>query len=385
MNPIPDSRSARTSLHVPLRFAPLLALALLAGCRGEPQGPVEQQAEARDADAAWIAPLADEVDAIDDAMPGDFGVVVARFGEQAGLLDRGDDRPWYLSSTVKVPVAIAILEEVDAGRLSLDEQVELQRSDFVDGAGDMLQHKAGERFSIAALLEKSLRDSDSTATDMLIRTLGEGHLDARIRDWVGSGFGPITTIQQVRYDVYGPLHPGVADLDNMEIVALRNAGAGEPRLQALARALGVERSELRTESLKAAFDDYYDSGTNAATLPAFARMLERVAAGELLSPESNDILLSHMRAITTGGRRISAGLPAGTDFAQKTGTQLERACNVGILDAGKGREGATVVVACAEDFGELAQAEQAFQSLGQALGKLDASAAAGNSVAAATD
>jgi beta-lactamase class A len=372
MTPTPRSLPARFPSAPGRLAAPLLALALLAGCRGEPQGPVAEQAEARTAEAPWIAPLAEEVEAIDAAMPGDFGVVVARFGEQAGMLDRGDGRAWYLSSTVKVPVAIAILEEVDAGRLSLDEQLELQRSDFVDGAGDMLQHKAGERFSIATLLEKSLRDSDSTATDMLIRRLGEDHLNARIRDWVGSGFGPITTILQVRYDVYGPLHPGVADLDNMEIVALRNAAAGEPRLEALARSLGVERSELRTDSLKAAFDDYYRSGTNAATLPAFARMLERVAAGELLSAESTEVLLSHMRAITTGGRRISAGLPGGADFAQKTGTQLERACNVGILDPARGRDGATVVVACAEDFGELAQAERAFQSLGQALGGLDA-------------
>lgn len=352
-------------------LAPLLALALLAGCRGEPQGPVEEQAGTRDAEAAWIAPLADEIDAIDDAMPGEFGVVVTRFGDQAGLLDRGDGRPWYLSSTVKVPVAIAVLEEVDAGRLALDEELELQRSDFVDGAGDMLQHKPGERFSISTLLQKSLRDSDSTATDMLIRKLGEDHLNARIRDWVGEGFGPITTILQVRYDVYGPLHPGVADLDNMEIVALRNAGSGEARLQALARSLGVGREALRADSLEAAFADYYRSGTNAATLPAFARMLERVAAGELLSDESTEVLLSHMRAITTGDRRIAAGLPPGQDFAQKTGTQIGRACNVGILDAARGRDGATVVVACAEDYDELAQAERAFQSLGRALAGLD--------------
>lgn len=369
--PIPPNPHSR-SIVIRGLVAPVLALALLAGCRGEPQGPVERQAEARDAEAAWIAPLAREIDAIDAAMPGDFGVVVARFGDQAGLLDRGDDRPWYLSSTVKVPVAIAILEEVDAGRLSLEEEIELQRSDFVDGAGDMLQHKPGERFSIATLLQKSLRDSDSTATDMLIRKLGEDHLNARIRDWVGDGFGPITTILQVRYDVYGPLHPGVAELDNMEIVALRNAGSGEARLQALARALGVDRDALRTDSLEASFDDYYRSGTNAATLPAFARMLERVASGELLSPESTEVLLSHMRAITTGDRRISAGLAPGRDFAQKTGTQVRRACNVGILDAARGRDGATVVVACAEDYDELAQAERAFQSLGQALDGLDA-------------
>lgn len=359
--------------HTPrlLLALPLIASLALVACRGEPEGPVQQQQA--DAPApAWVDALDTEVDRIDTAMPGEFGVYVSRFGPQAGTLDRGNGRAWYLSSTVKVPVAVAVLEAVDAGRMSLDDELELQRSDFVDGAGDMLQQEPGTRFTLASLLEKSLRDSDSTATDMLIRHLGEGQLNARIKDWVGAGFGPLTTILQVRYDAYGPLHPGVADLDNLQIVALRNAEAGEPRLRALAEALGTQRSELRAESIEHAFEAYYQGGRNSATLPAFARLLERVAAGELLSPASTGLLLSHMRAITTGGRRIGAGLPEGSDFAQKTGTQLARACNVGILDAERGRSGATVVVACAERFDELAQAEQAFQGLGRALARLPA-------------
>lgn len=361
MNAAPTTTRMR-----PLRAA-LFALALLAGCRGEPDGPVQRQAEAIRSDPAWVAPLRREVEDIDAAMPGDFGVHVARFGAAAGVLDRGGDRRWYLSSTIKVPVAIAVLEAVDARRLSLDEELVLAQADFVDGAGDLLQHEPGARFSIATLLEKSLRDSDSTATDMLVRRIGEGHLNARIAAWVGDGFGPVTTLLQVRYDAYGALHPGVADLDNIAIVKLRNAEAGEPRLQALADALGVPRAELPAGSLQAVFDEYYRSGRNAATLSAYSRLLERVAAGELLSPDSRRRLLGHMRRITTGDRRIAAGLPPGADFAQKTGTQLGRACNVGIVDPDRGRNGATVVVACAEDFDDLAQAEAAFQSLGRAL------------------
>ena len=370
MNSVPLRRTP--AFPVPVRPLPLLALiALLAGCRAEPPGPVERQVEAapQRAEPAWVAPLGEAVDAIDAAMPGDFGVYVSRFGAQAGTLDRGDGRAWYLSSTVKVPVAIAVLEQVDAGRLALDEEIELRRGDFVDGAGDMLSQAPGARFTVATLLEKSLRDSDSTATDMLIRRLGEGHLDARLDEWVGEGFGPLTTILQVRYDAYGALHPDVAQLDNLEIVALRNAEAGEPRLQALARALGADRDALPAQSLDAVFEDYYATGKNAATLPAFARLLERVAAGELLSDDSRALLFGHMRAITTGDRRIAAGLPPGTAFAQKTGTQLGRACNVGVLEPGRGADGATVVVACAERFEEIAQAEQAFQALGRALGE----------------
>ena len=140
-----------------------------------------------------------------------------------------------------------------------------------------------------------------------------------------------------------------------------------PRLQALADALGVPRAELGDTTLEQVFEDYYARGLNSATLPAYGRLLERLASGELLSPRSTALLLGHMRAISTGSRRIQAGLPAGADFAQKTGTQQQRACNVGLLDPGLGRDGATVVVACAEHFGELEQAEQAFQALGRAL------------------
>lgn len=319
---------------------------------------------------AWLNPLSADIGEIDAAMPGRFGVYVRRLGDGAGSLDLGDDHAWYLSSTIKVPVAIAVLEQVDAGRMSLDDEIELRETDFVDGAGDMLEHEPGERFTIATLLEKSLRDSDSTATDMLIREIGEVDLNRRIRDWLGRGFGPITTILQVRYDAYGALHPGVAKLSNMELVGLRHAGDRDARLDALAGLLGVERQDLDAESLEAVFGRYYETGANSAPLEMFADMLELLVTGELLSPESTDLLLGHMRAITTGTRRIQAGL-GGADFAQKTGTQIGRACNVGVINPEGVEEGATIVVACAEDYGDLDSAEQAFQSLGRALSDAD--------------
>lgn len=300
-------------------------------------------------------------------MPGDFGLYVVRLGPEAGVLDLGDDRRWYLSSTIKIPVAIAVLEKVDTGEIALTDEIALEEADFVDGSGDLLGAPPGTRFDIATLLEKSLRDSDSTATDMLIRRIGERELNQRIRAWVGPGFEDITTILQVRYDAYGALHPGVADLSNRDILALRQAGSGEARLNELARRLGVDRAELNAESLEAVFEAYYDTGRNSARMDAFARLLEQVAIGQILSADSRRRLLGPMQSISTGDRRIAAGLPAGVVFAQKTGTQIARACNVGIVHPERGRDGATVVVACAEGYENLSDAEAAFQGLGRAL------------------
>lgn len=314
-------------------------------------------------DAPWVAAMQPQVERIDADTPGDMGVLLHRLRDDSRL-EHASDRPWYLASTIKVPVAIAVLQSVEDGERSLDDEIELRREDFVDGSGDLVWQEPGARFSIRTLLAKSIENSDSVATDMLIRAIGEEALNRRVASWT-KGFGPITTILQVRYDAYGQLHPDVAKLDNMQIVALRQADAGEARLAALRKTLGVEQSALKFGSIEEAFERYYAGDRNTATLDAFGTMLEKLSAGELLSPAHTKLLLGHMQKITTGDKRISRGLPKGTVFAQKTGTQLARACNVGVIAPGS--EDATVVVACLEKFDDIAQAEKALQSLGGAI------------------
>lgn len=316
--------------------------------------------------STWTAKLQRRLEQIDDDMPGELGVHVRQSGGER--LDRGAARVWYLASTIKVPVAIAVLEQVEAGKLSLEQTLTVRQSDFVDGAGDLIWQEPPFDISLGQLIGKSLRDSDSTATDMLIRLIGEDHLNRRVAEWTGGGFNDITTVLQVRYDVYGPAHPGVAQLSNMDIVRLRNAEAGEPRLQALAQALGVSREELAVENFGELFARYYARGLNSARLEAFATLLERLEAGELLEDTHTTLLVEHMQAITTGDDRIAAGLPDGVAFAQKTGTQIARACNVGIINP-QSEKPALIVVACVEDFEELSQAERAFQELGRAIGE----------------
>ncbi len=349
---------------------PLIATVLfLLACGGrDPPVGIGQDGgvpAARSSSSAMDA-LHSRVAAIDGAMAGSLGVYVKdlRTGDE---LEYNADRPWYLSSTIKVPVAIAVLAQVEAGALDLQQTLELKESDFVDGAGRMLFEEPGTRHGIADLLRRSIVESDSTATDMLLREVGERQLQRSLARWA-TGFGTITPILDVRYAVYGQLHPGVANLGNRQLVSLRQAEAGEPRLAALAQLLGVERSELGNVAFDDLFESYYATGANSASLTGFGRLLERLARGELLEPSNGALLLDHMRVIETGSRRIQAGLPAGFTFAQKTGTQIQRACNVGIVE--RNREPRLIVAACAERFGDLRRAEQSFRQLGDALGPL---------------
>jgi beta-lactamase class A len=131
--------------------------------------------------------------------------------------------------------------------------------------------------------------------------------------------------------------------------------------------LGVPRNALGDATFEQAFEDYYRKGLNSATLSAFGSLLGKLVAGELLGKQGTQRLLDHMRRINTGDRRIRAGLPEDADFVQKTGTQVRRACNVGTINPRRGARGAVVVVACAERFDALGEAENAFSRLGTAL------------------
>jgi beta-lactamase class A len=341
------------------RWPLVLALTLLAGTSGA--------SATHAATGDWVDSLGEKIARIDADTPGRLGVYVKHLGDGQAI-SYGAERLWYLASTIKVPVAVVLLQKVEEGELSLDEQLTLKQSDYVDGAGDLLWHEPGTRLSLGTLLKKMLEDSDSTATDMLIRHIGEEELFARTRELAGpEGFSKITTILQVRYDAYRELHPSAEQLSNMDFIRLKNASPGEERYKALVSKLPTS-GDLQATSIEEAFERYYERNLNSGTLEAFGELLEKIVRGELLSAQHTDLVLRHMENITTGERRIKAGLPPGTPFAQKTGTQIGRACNVGVIHPrSNGGEQAVIIAACMEKHDAVREAEQAFKQLGESL------------------
>ncbi len=349
---------ARNRLRIPL-----LALAL----------SIAPALAAADTGNDPLGELEDRIAALDEATPGHLGVYIKRMSD-GQVVAHEADRPWYLASTTKVPVAVAVLQRVEQGQLSLDTKLTLEESDYVDGSGRLLWIDPGATFTVGELLEEMLVHSDSTAADMLIRLLGEDDLNKQIRTrMVENGFGTLTTILQVRYDAYAELHTGVTRLDNMDFVRLKNAAPGPDRLEALRKTLDVPPEELRLPSIEAAFENYYERKRNSGTLTAFGRLLERLVGGELLSPPNTQRLLGWMEAMDTGEHRIKAGLPADVRFAQKTGTQLARICNVGVIrstpgpDSGDDGDRSIVIAACMEKFPDFDQAEATLARVGEAV------------------
>lgn len=318
---------------------------------------------------AWSLDLEQRLRSIDASLPaGDIGVYVLHMERHESYAYRADE-PWYLASGVKIPVAIAVLRAVEAGELSLDTRIILRETDFVDGAGGTNRHSAGARLTVAYLLEQMVVYSDNTASDVLIRSIGLERVNAVAADLIDARMR-ITTLGDVRRMAYGQFHPGAGRLTAQDLLALQRSPAGQARVDRLAQLLAVTPNEFMQPDLTGAFEAYYATHVNSATLVDYGRMLATLAEGRALGEAGSRYLLELMARVQTGKQRIRAGLPRQVGFAHKTGTQYRRTCDLGIATvpaATRASAPARVVIAsCVRGTGTAA-GERALRDVGAAI------------------
>lgn len=314
--------------------------------------------------ADWQTELEQRLQSIDDEYPGELGVFVHDLESDQKVSLRAEE-PWYLASTIKVPVAMAVMEAVDRKELTLDTEVELESTDFVDGAGETNWNSPGDRVTVQYLFEQMLIHSDNTATDVLIRVVGMDAVNELVAVNTDGRIGKVTTLADVRRYAYSRFHERAMDLSSADMFTIKKAGTGSNRVQALAKVLDVEPGEFQVPDLDAAFDRYYDSGLNSGRLDDFSRLFEALAKNQVLSETSHDYLLSVLERIETGDNRIKAGLPGHVSFAHKTGTQHRRACNIGLAMADD--HPGVIIAACGRNTADLRASEKAFRQVGEAV------------------
>ncbi len=290
-------------------------------------------------------------------------------------LDSGDtvghraDERFYLSSSTKVPIALTVLQQVDAGKLSLGSQVTLQETDKIEGSGDVVWDKTGTRYTIDSLLNRMLGVSDNTAANLLIRTVGEDALNKTAAGVLGKGFEKLTTLTDVRRDVYAELHPDARKLSNRQLLEIASADLGPPRVEALRRVLDVPRSALQVQTIDEAYDRYYRRNFNSATLEGYGGMLEQLVRGKLLGPASTDALFRYMKFGRRGDYRLEGGIPKSEMIIHKTGTQYRRACHMAVINPQQGGARAIVVTTCARDMDDRREAGEIFRKVGDAVSR----------------
>lgn len=146
--------------------------------------------------------------------PGTVGIYVTDLisGQSAGI---NPVTEFYAASTIKVPIAMAVLWLADRGHISLDETIAYQPGDYEAGTG-ILQAtiQPGDRISIRRLLELMITVSDNIARNMLERFIGSG----TIRQYMASlGVTP----------AYDPLETPVTPYGmNQVLIALDTGASG---------------------------------------------------------------------------------------------------------------------------------------------------------------
>jgi len=320
-------------------------------------------------DSEWREGLRAHVERIDAASPGTLGVYVKRL-DTGEVFAHGAGQRWYLGSTTKLPLAVAVLQQVDAGRLRLDEALVLQEADRIDGAGELVWARPGTRYSVDALLGRMLGVSDNTAANLLLRRIGLDAFNRSAREAMGDAdAGPFTSFTQVRQAVYAQLHPDARGLAPRQLVQVAASPLGPRRVEAVRQALGVPASALQVKTIDEAYARFYRSGANSTTLQAYGRLLERLVRGELLSPHSTQRLFKDLKLGRRGAYRLEAGLPRAWPWIHKTGTQYRRACHMGVIAPQDGGARAVVVAACAADLDDGAEAGALFRQVGSAIAR----------------
>lgn len=202
-----------------------------------------------------------------------------------------------MQSVYKLPIAMATLAAVDRGALHLDQKIRVNKSEYISKAQHSPLRDAnpnGADVTVSELLRLAVRESDGTASDVLLRLIG----------------GPSAVMKF------------------LESVQVKD--------------IIVRDTEMRLGQ------DPHLQYENWATPDAALSLLRAVQESRGLSPASHALLLNWMTGTTTSPR-IAGLLPPGTILAHKTGSSgthdgITAATNdIGIVTLPDGRHLAVAV------------------------------------------
>lgn len=96
----------------------------------------------------------------------------------------GANQPIAAASTIKTPILVAFFQDVDAGKIKLDELLEMTADVKVGQAGELQYLSTGTKISALETITKMIVISDNTATNMVIKRLGGlAVLNQRFKSW----------------------------------------------------------------------------------------------------------------------------------------------------------------------------------------------------------
>jgi beta-lactamase class A len=207
-----------------------------------------------------------------DLTPGVFLVDL----DNGGYVDINAAASFPAASTIKIPLLIAFFQDVDAGKIRLDEMLTMQQDMVAGGSGNFQFKPVGTQYTALEVATKMITISDNTATNMVIARLGGIEaVNQRFRSW-----GLTTTVINNKL----------------------------PDLQ----------------------------GTNTTSPKELGHLMAMVNQGNFVSVRSRDTILDIMRR-TERDHLLPSGLGAGTKIYHKTGDIGTMLADAGLVDVPNGK------------------------------------------------
>ena len=202
-----------------------------------------------------------------------------KVGAAAVVLETGDaallnaDGHYPMQSVYKLPISMAMMDQIRQDDHALDEQIGVTPADFVrQGQASPLRDKNpnGGVFTIRELIRLALVESDGTASDVLLRVLG----------------GPV---EAQRY--------------------LSEIGIEDIKVVNTEKEMGADWNV-----------QYQNWATPVAAVEVLRYFEKTSRENDLSASEEDKVLVDFMTNVVTGPNRIKGFLPKGTVVAHKTGT-----------------------------------------------------------------
>ena len=184
-------------------------------------------------------------------------------------IDINGNKNLPMLSVFKFHIALAVLDQVDQGKLSLDQNILIKKSELLLNIWSPIREKYAEgniEMSLSELLKYTVAQSDNNGCDILIRLLG-----------------------------------GTENIQNI----INNKGIKDFTIKA------------NEEKMHEGFEFHY---WNTTTTNSANRLLKDFFDGKIVSKKSTDFLMKIMLETSTGTTKIVAQLPKGTPVAHKTGS-----------------------------------------------------------------
>ena len=174
-----------------------------------------------------------------------------------------------MQSVFKYHIALAVLDLVDQGKLSLDQKVFIKKSELLPNTWSPIREKNPEgnfEMPISELIEYTVAMSDNVGCDVLLRLIGGPKV---VNDYIVS-----------------------KGVKNTQIV-------------------------YNEELMQSAWKNQYE---NYTTMKSATRLLKDFYKGKILSKKSTEFLLAVMYRTSTGLNKIVEQLPKYAKVAHKTGS-----------------------------------------------------------------